>query len=170
MQSTVRSINSLTWIPFFEYTQAYSRSMSEENSRSQGLTSIVGQPGPEFVKGSSILTQKRIQELKDHVPNICQGKDWELRFSPRMSGLSLGTFLRIGEELGPNVVAIIDESKNVFGAFMPSSWQTLSRFYGTGEIFLYTFYETESITCYYPSMINECYVSSDHERVIFGAG
>ena len=117
-----------------------------------------------------MITQNRIDQLNDHMPNLYRGKKWELKYSPRMSGLSLNTFLRVGEEIGPNVLVVIDENKHVFGAFMPSSWQILSRFYGTGEIFLFTFHDTESVNCYYPTMINECFVSSDHERVIFGAG
>ena len=111
-----------------------------------------------------------ISELTIKLPYLYKNKRWKLVYKPELHGLSLQSFFREVEGTGPNIIVIKEFDKYIFGAFMPISWTTSSVFYGSGESFLYTFRNSQTIHCYYATMKDDCFVCSNHEGIIFGAG
>lgn len=156
-------MKSSTSIPYFEYSAGYLASKSDSQVPK-------AEPTRDLQENSLILTVSMVRQLRNYIPDMYKNRTWKLIYSPRENGLSMQTFLRLGEEAGANILVVVDENKNIFGAFLPHSWQATSRFYGTGEDFLFTFHNTELLTCYFPTMRNDYFISSDLERIIFGSG
>lgn len=67
-------------------------------------------------------------------------------------------FYQACRNLGPSVLVIQAQNSYVFGAFVSDNWKQSRLYYGSGDCFLYTFYDTEKIKCFYSSYRNEYYM------------
>ena len=90
-------------------------------------------------KKSAILTEPMLIQLGVNVPAIYRIKEWNLIFSINTDGVSMHTFYSKVEKYCPTIILIKDTKGNVFGAYVSEPWHSLSRFYGTGESFLFKF-------------------------------
>ncbi|OMJ90902.1 hypothetical protein SteCoe_6664 [Stentor coeruleus] len=160
----------LTSIPYYEYLSSYLQAINPQLSEIETGSIMIPFNLPELSIPSVVLTEKMIKEIVSKLPDLYKPRNWEQYFSTEQCGFSLLTFLRITENRGPNILVVKDHKKKVFGAFLPISWKNSKLFYGTGEIFLFNFDQKQKISCFYASLLNECYLASDYEGIIFGGG
>lgn len=66
-------------------------------------------------------------------------KDWELLFSINRDGVSVGTFYERSRNWSKTLLVVQDTNGWVFGGFCNETWRVSTKFYGTGENFLFTF-------------------------------
>ncbi|CAG9331310.1 unnamed protein product [Blepharisma stoltei] len=129
---------------------------------------------PEFIptlsRQSLILSQRMINQITIYLPTILQMRNWELLYSPIVHGSSLSVFYRQVEATGPSVMVIQDQNHHVFGGFVSDTWQMHHTYYGTGDCFLFTFRNSDQITCYFPTLINDYYMHSDLDALTMGSG
>lgn len=118
---------------------------------------------------SEILTERMYISLCRELPRIYQLRNWKLVYSPIEHGNSLRMMYRNACEFGVTLLLIKDAAKTVFGAFVSEPWRVTKRYYGTGESFLFTF-KTGTLRTFRPTLLNEYYIISDLQSIMFGAG
>lgn len=118
---------------------------------------------------SSILTEPMFAALRKELPKVFQLRNWKLVYSPSEHGTALRTMYRNACDFGATLLIIQDDAHTVFGGFISEPWRVTKRFYGTGENFLFTF-KGGGLRSYHATLLNEYYVISDLQAVIFGAG
>ena len=124
---------------------------------------------PSLSKPSSILTQRQIIELHNHLPYFEQYKNLSLEYCLSKDGTNIHTFYNKSSGKGSSILVIKDDSGNVFGAYANEEFKCCpNKFYGTWETFLFSFFKGERIFCFLSTGENDNYIYSDHERVAFG--
>eukprot|EP00930_Biecheleria_cincta_P059092 TRINITY_DN44856_c0_g1_i1.p1 TRINITY_DN44856_c0_g1~~TRINITY_DN44856_c0_g1_i1.p1 ORF type:complete len:757 (+),score=110.31 TRINITY_DN44856_c0_g1_i1:140-2410(+) len=127
----------------------------------------------------SLLTQEIAEYLCDWLPvglRLPGAVEWVLRYTPKVHGLSFATMLRNMEEHEKSVVVIRDTEDHVFGGFAPAAWKPFTRFYGSGEAFVFSLgplqpelSEAGIHVCPWTSQ-NECLMYVDHKNLGMGGG
>lgn len=125
---------------------------------------------PAFSENSKIITDTMVFQILSKLPKYLKFRDWDLIYSTENHGWSLNTFYRNCETYGSNILIIKDQSHSVFGAFASQGWVHSKQFYGNGECFLFSFGTQETIKCYFATLDNDYYMSSDSECLIMGGG
>ena len=171
MQNFTKKEASKSMIPFFDYLNSYLIKINPDldpNRASEINFSIISTiPSMNF--SSVILNDKKTSEIVKALPDIYSHRNWNLAYSTEKHGTSIFTFFRETENKGPSILLVMDSKKNVFGAFVSVSWKISRHFYGSGEIFLFSFQQKDRIKCFYASMQNDSFVSSDSEGIVFGS-
>jgi len=72
--------------------------------------------------------------------------NWELLYSLNRDGVSIGTFYEKAKYCRTTLLVVQDSQGYVFGGFCNEAWHPSSKFYGTGETFLFTFKKTDKPT------------------------
>ncbi|MDR3548619.1 MAG: TLD domain-containing protein [Candidatus Pacebacteria bacterium] len=88
---------------------------------------------------SEILTESMLVQLGANVPPLVRMKTLDLVFSISSDGVSMRTFYGCLAKYNPTIVLVEDTKGHVFGAYATESWHDSTRFYGTGESFLFKF-------------------------------
>ena len=70
---------------------------------------------------------------------MIQGNDWTMVYSLNRDGVSQKTFLEKAKKWKHTLLVIQDTNNWVFGGYCTENWHVSSKFYGTGENFLFTF-------------------------------
>jgi len=151
---------------------------SEESSPTHILPSLSVSDSPAFhgiikkkvvsIK-SNILTEVQFSALRKELPKVFQLRNWKLVYSPSEHGIALRTMYRNACDYGATLLIVQDTTHTVFGGFISEPWRVTKRFYGTGESFLFTF-KGGVLRAFHPTLLNEYYVISDLQSIIFGAG
>lgn len=74
--------------------------------------------------------------------------DWTLVYSINRDGVSFGTFFDKCKDWRYTLLVVKDLNGFVFGGFCCETWKKSSKFYGTGESFLYTLKDTNDPIVY----------------------
>eukprot|EP00826_Nyctotherus_ovalis_P004002 TRINITY_DN1082_c0_g6_i1.p1 TRINITY_DN1082_c0_g6~~TRINITY_DN1082_c0_g6_i1.p1 ORF type:complete len:165 (-),score=30.62 TRINITY_DN1082_c0_g6_i1:293-787(-) len=119
---------------------------------------------------SEILTEEMLILLGSKVSPLMRMKEWELIFGINRDGISFRTFYASVQKHNPTIILIKDTKGNVFGGFASEKWHPSSRFYGTGESFLFTFKRKGSLLVYRWTGANDLILYSDYTRLIMGGG
>lgn len=124
---------------------------------------------PDLSEQSDILNDKEKRELCKHLPARALGYSWTLVYSTSKHGFSLKTLYRkMSNVESPVLLTISDTNGAVFGAMSSGPLKISEHFYGTGESFLYSFYNGFK---YYPwSGENMYFIKGNIESLAFGAG
>lgn len=94
------------------------------------------------LEGHALLTDERIQELQPHLPLSVRFQNlWTLLYSPRVHGVSLGTFYRQCQSSpGETLLLIEDTNGHVFGGFATCTWNASQNLHvGTPQCFVFSF-------------------------------
>jgi len=94
------------------------------------------------LQGCLLLTDERIQELQPHLPLSVRFQNlWKLLYSPRVHGVSLGTFYRQCKSYpGETLILIEDTNGHVFGGLATCTWSTSQKLhFGTPQCFVFSF-------------------------------
>lgn len=86
---------------------------------------------------SKIISVESMKGISSHMPLRHRQKRWTLLYSTLRDGISMQTLLRKSKGKAPTILIIRDMNKYVFGAFCSESWRISSRYYGTGETFIF---------------------------------
>ena len=124
---------------------------------------------PNMNPQSSILNQKQLRELHAYIPFVNQYKDLKLGYSFNVDGTSLTTFYDKSYYINNSILVLKDDSDNIFGAYVSEAIQKKFRkFYGDGETFLFSFYNTNKINYFPCTSGNDRIIYSDDIRLAFG--
>ncbi|CDW72815.1 UNKNOWN [Stylonychia lemnae] len=94
---------------------------------------------PNKSEPSEFLTDQQISNLIEELPSMIQGNDWTLVYSLNRDGVSQKTFLEKSKKWKHTILVIQDTNDWAFGAYCTENWHEATKFYGTGENFLFTF-------------------------------
>lgn len=97
---------------------------------------------------SEILSDLKISNLVENFPSMMKTMDWTLVYSVNRDGVSVGTFFEKCRDWRYTLLVIKDTNGYVFGGFCCETWKQSTKFYGTGESFIYTFKNGDDITVY----------------------
>ncbi|XP_037083133.1 oxidation resistance protein 1-like isoform X2 [Pollicipes pollicipes] len=119
--------------------------MSEELRRalcSNSMTSMDMEFVPDLVGKSELLTDEIRKSLCKKLPPRVEGHPWSLIFSSSEHGFSLKSLYRKTSAYEcPMILFVQDTNDHVFGALCSTTIHMSEHYYGTGETFLFTFYE-----------------------------
>eukprot|EP00930_Biecheleria_cincta_P025058 TRINITY_DN17878_c0_g2_i1.p1 TRINITY_DN17878_c0_g2~~TRINITY_DN17878_c0_g2_i1.p1 ORF type:complete len:370 (-),score=78.35 TRINITY_DN17878_c0_g2_i1:39-1148(-) len=90
----------------------------------------------------SLLTKDLADSLRGWLPvnlRLPGVVEWVLRYSPKAHGVSFSTLFRNMATLEKSIVIIQDTEDYIFGGFAPAVWAPFSKFYGSGEAFVFSF-------------------------------
>lgn len=84
-----------------------------------------------------------------------------------MTSKQIGTFFyKTKNETGPSILLIKTTKGNLFGAFQPVPWEQSSKYYGSGETFVFTF--VPKFAYYSWSKKNKFFVRSVESSITIG--
>lgn len=90
-------------------------------------------------------------------------------YSTHRDGYSLATLYREVSHLqSPCLIVVRDTQGNIFGALTSDPPRISSHFYGTGETYLFTFYQDEYLTFKWTGE-NEHFIQGDANALCIGA-
>lgn len=94
---------------------------------------------PNKTDKSEILNDYQISNIIEHFPSLMMTMDWTLVYSVNRDGVSVGTFFEKCKYWKYTLLVVKDINGFVFGGFCAETWKSSTKFYGTGESFLFTF-------------------------------
>jgi len=128
----------------------------------------------EVASPDQILDTITAEKLRFHLPRRYRDySSWELIYSLSDHGSSFLTLYDRIVGKGPLLLAIKDTQNQIFGAYIPSSVKVSTRFYGTGECFLWSQGDEKShrpFKVYEWAGLNEFNVLTSRETIAFGGG
>jgi hypothetical protein len=103
---------------------------------------------PNKSEKSEILNDLQISNLVENFPSMMMYNDWTLVYSVNRDGVSVGTFFEKCKNWKYTLIVVKDTNGYIFGGFCSETWRSSTKFYGTGENFLYTFKNTDTPIVY----------------------
>ncbi|XP_023932512.1 oxidation resistance protein 1 [Lingula anatina] len=144
-------------------------SMDEARRRLEALEVEDMLPLPELIGKSAILEEEHIKALNKKLPPRAEGYPWTQVYSTEQHGFSLHTLYRLMQGLdNPVMIVIKDTDEQIFGALTSDPIKVSDHFYGTGETFLFTFYE--EFKTYNWTGENTFFVKGNQHSLAIGAG
>jgi len=94
-------------------------------------------PKAELTSPSDLLNEELVRCITTALPNRFRMSTWDLLYSTDKHGFSLQSLYRKAAGISPTVLLIKDGADFIFGAYCSEAWKMGSRFYGTGETFVF---------------------------------
>ncbi|KAI8497629.1 Nuclear receptor coactivator 7 [Branchiostoma belcheri] len=115
------------------------------------------------------LTHKHFSQLAQFLPPRTEGYAWMLIYSTFEHGISLTTMYKkmVGVD-SPVLLVVQDSDDKVFGALTSSPVKISEHFYGTGESFLFTFFQDFKV--YKWTGDNTFFIKGDKDCLAIGGG
>ena len=123
---------------------------------------------PKLSVKSDILNDSQLMDIHQSIPYYQRYKNLKLIFSTAKHGTSMSTFYEMTKEANVSIVIIKDDSDCVFGGYLSEPIKCISKFYGTGESFIFTFYNNERIKCFEAHHENDYYIYTDNDVISMG--
>ncbi len=123
---------------------------------------------PKLDFSSDILNTNQLKELHSRLPHYHQYTNLYRIFSISVDGSALKSLYNKCEGINNSILVIKDDEQNVFGAYASEEYSPTSKFSGTGECFLFTFYKENKIHIYCSTGLNDHYMYCDDEQICFG--
>ncbi|KAF6262460.1 TLD-domain-containing protein [Scenedesmus sp. NREL 46B-D3] len=92
---------------------------------------------PTLTQPSAVAQPAALAALAASLPPLHQGNPWLLIYSTARDGISLATMMRKAEKVAPSLLLVRDAGGAVFGAYVADAWRYATRFYGTGESYVF---------------------------------
>lgn len=121
-------------------THATTASENNNASNSPSLPAL-----PQLSEPSSLMEEHHIRGLIAEIPLRYRQSPWKLEYSTQRDGISMQTMLRSARGKAPTVLVVRDMGKAIFGAFCSEPWKLSSRYYGTGETFVFQLHPREVV-------------------------
>ncbi|KAH7649744.1 Oxr1p like TLDc domain containing [Cryptosporidium bovis] len=86
-----------------------------------------------------ILNESMVDEITSYLPIVLALRRWQLSYCSKLHGISFGSFYRKVSGKGPSILVVRDTDGVVFGAFISESIRNSANYYGTGEMFVFTY-------------------------------
>ena len=123
---------------------------------------------PKLDNPSDILSTNQLKELHSRLPSYHQYSNLYRIFTISVDGSLLKTLYDKCEGINNSVLVVKDDEGNIFGGYASEEYKPNSKFGGTGECFLFTFYKGNKIHIYCSTGINDHYMYCDDEQICFG--
>ncbi|XP_078664674.1 oxidation resistance protein 1-like isoform X3 [Branchiostoma floridae x Branchiostoma belcheri] len=126
-------------------------------------------PQPTLLGKSNLLDSKHVSQLAQFLPPRTEGYAWMLIYSTFEHGISLTTMYKkmVGVD-SPVLLVVQDSDDKVFGALTSSPVKISEHFYGTGESFLFTFFQDFKV--YKWTGDNTFFIKGDKDCLAIGGG
>lgn len=98
---------------------------------------------PEGAK--KILNESMVDEITSYLPIVLALRRWQLSFCSKLHGVSFGSFYSRVSNKGPSILVVRDTNGVVFGAFISESIRNSTNYYGTGEMFVFTYKQLSDV-------------------------
>eukprot|EP00058_Branchiostoma_floridae_P002486 XP_002587974.1 hypothetical protein BRAFLDRAFT_124886 [Branchiostoma floridae] len=124
---------------------------------------------PTLLGKNNLLDSKHVSLLAQFLPPRTEGYAWMLIYSTFEHGISLTTMYKkmVGVD-SPVLLVVQDSENNVFGALTSSPVKISEHFYGTGESFLFTFFQDFKV--YKWTGDNTFFIKGDKDCLAIGGG
>eukprot|EP01038_Epipyxis_sp_PR26KG_P013889 gene13889-18626_t len=119
--------------------------------------------------GSSILSEKHIQQLESALPSSHQCYDWKLLYRLSIHGASLATMLHNAKSIPNSLLVIRDQHDSIFGALITEQIKIGDKYYGNGGICVWSF-NSGSLKFYPWSYKNAYFLLTSKESIALGGG
>ena len=123
---------------------------------------------PKLDTPSDILSAFQLKELYEFLPDSHQYSNLYRVFSISIDGCALRTFYDKCQDINNSIIVVKDDDNNIFGAYASERFEPNKNFVGTGECFLFTFYQGNKIHVFNSTGINRFYMYCDEDQVCFG--
>jgi len=102
-------------------------------------------------------------ELPKRFRSLC---DWQILYSTKIHGISMNTFYSKVMHKSPSLIVVEDTLHHIFGGFATEEWKVDTKYYGSGESFMFKAHPTMKI---YPwSKLNNFFQSASVNFISFG--
>ena len=116
------------------------RALMKKDSMVQSTKLLKTVPNKVSGAKSEIMNEFQISTIIDYFPSLYKSMNWKLLYSLNRDGVSLQTFFEKCKKQTTTLLVIRDTNKWVFGGFCTEAWRPSgTKFFGTGENFLFTF-------------------------------
>lgn len=121
---------------------------------------------------SKVLSNNQFaQIILDGVPARFQESALDLVYSTDLHGMSLNTLYHRASKKSPTLIAIRDTRNRVFGCYAAHPWKSSStRYYGSGESFVFGTPDASSATVYKWSRLNSFFQFTSSNFLALGGG
>jgi len=120
-----------------------------------------------------LVSDEQLRGLAGAMPPRYRHSKWTLLYSTWRDGISLGTLLRMPDrikqpERSPGILVVKDSNGYVFGGFTTEAWRVSSRYFGTGESFVFQVYPR--MVMYRWSKLNQYFQFLTGDALALGGG
>lgn len=166
----------------FDYKPDISGDSCDENAQS---FKILGTSTDDIAAQPHVLSPPLMESLLSFVPDTLSCENFWLKYSLVRDGANIDTFRNYTRAAAHTILAIQTSDGEIFGSFTSSPWQTASKYFGSGESFVWRMRHNRMDTCYslyeqaqleteidiYPfSSLNSCVQLCKHDMLGVGAG
>ena len=125
--------------------------------------------GPQLIGLGKILTLDYARQLRNYLPRVLQIENISLLYSMLNDGSDLTSFYR-NTKCSQYSLLIVETTKGgVFGGFTSVPWKISTKYYGTGECFLFKVDNGKVI--HYPwTLQNDFFMYSSADQLAMGGG
>jgi hypothetical protein len=142
--------------------------MIDEITPQQRMIKEIEEYEVKFSAPSQLINQERARFLRRYLNSSLAFHDWTLLYSTNVHGISINTMYARTREKGPVFLVVQDTNRNIFGGFASESLHVSSRYYGTGESFLFKLSPAFSV---YPwPNSNSYFVYTTEQFISMGGG
>ena len=144
-------------------------------AQAAGDDKLYDQDGPSVLDPSHFLSEQQEMDIYLKLPLDVQNRHWSLAYSTETNGFSLHNLYRtVAEHPEPFLIAILDNSGHVFGAFLTCTPQLCENFIGTGRSWLFAYSdpiegEDSKINIFHWSGQNEYFFRGSTDSIVIGA-
>lgn len=131
---------------------------------------------------SKLVTDSIAAQITSYLPPTIAIRTWKLAFCPKLHGISFSTFYRNVSDRGSCVLLVRDTKGTIFGGFSSEAFQMGHKYYGSGEMFVFTFKPENAsledtgdgkenpIRVFHWSTANAFFLFSDNQTIAIGGG
>lgn len=117
---------------------------------------------------STVLDFNEITVIRNSLPYYLKRNSWKKFFTLSEDGSSYTGIYDATKTLKHCLIVIVDQKHMKIGAFLPKGLKKNSKYYGTGEIFIFSF--ENGFKLYKWSGLNEIFVTSNMNSIFIGGG
>lgn len=115
----------------------------------------------------NLMTDEDANNIRTYLPITLQMRHWKLIYDTRADGTTLVSFYDKTNDQGPTILVVKTDENEVFGGFASESWKKSSKYYGTGETFLF---RCNPFKVFLWSKKNNYFLFSRDDSIAFGGG
>jgi len=126
--------------------------------------------GPQLIGLGKILTLDYARQLRNYLPRMLQIENISLLYSMLNDGSDLTSFYRKTKGSQYSILIVETTKGGLFGGFTSVPWKITTKYYGTGECFLFKIDSDGKVINYPWSLQNEFFMYSSADQVAMGGG
>lgn len=126
--------------------------------------------GPQLIGLGKILTLEYARQLRHFLPRMLQIENMSLLYSMLNDGSDMTSFYRNIKGSQYSILIIETTKGGVFGGFTSVPWKITTKYYGTGECFLFKVDNNGTVINYPWSLQNDFFMYSSVDQVAMGGG